>query len=399
MPQFRYEGRTSTGSTIEGTLEARNAEEVTALLRRQRIVVTKVKKKPKAMEITIGTGVKNVEISRFTRQFAVMIEAGLPLVQCLDILSEQSTNKILGQTIAKIRDTVSSGSTLASAMGKHKKIFNDLYVNMVEAGEVGGALETILRRLADYREKSDRLARKVKGALTYPVMVSIVSIVLTWVMLTFIMPVFAGMFEGLGAELPGPTLFVLAISSFMQNNIFPMLLSVVAIIVTYVILNKKKTTRYYLDAIKLRFPVLGNLVRKNAVSRFCRTLSTLLQSGVNLIDALNITAKTAGNLVLTKSIHKAMIAISEGDTITSPLSESQVFPPMVIQMIGVGEKTGNMDEMLAKIADFYDEEVDAAVAALTSMIEPIIIVVMGAVIGGMLVAMYLPMFDIVGQIS
>lgn len=399
MPKFKYEGKTTTGSTIEGTIEAKNAEEVTSLLRRQRIVVTKVKKKPRAMDITIGTGVKNVEISRFTRQFAVMIEAGLPLVQCLDILAEQTTNKIFGQIIGKVRDTVSSGSTLAAAMGKHKKIFNDLYVNMIEAGEIGGALETILRRLADYREKSDKLARKVKGALVYPVMVTSVSIILTWVMLTFIIPVFAGMFEGLGAELPGPTVFVLGVSSFMQSNIIPMVLSVIGIIVLYVILNKKKKTRYYIDAAKLRMPVLGNLVRKNAVSRFCRTLGTLLQSGVNLIDALNITAKTAGNLVLTKAIHKAMIAISEGDTITNPLSETNVFPPMVIQMIGVGEKTGNMDEMLSKIADFYDDEVDAAVAALTSLIEPVVIVVMGTVIGGLLISMYLPMFDIIGKIQ
>lgn len=399
MAKFKYEGRTSTGSTIEGTIEAQNAEEVSALLRRQRIVVTKVKKKPQSMEITIGSGVKNIEISRFTRQFAVMIEAGLPLVQCLDILAEQSTNKILGDALGKIRDTVSAGSTLASAMGKHKKIFNDLYVNMVEAGEVGGALETILKRLADYREKADRLARKVKGALTYPVMVSTVSIVLSWVMLTFIVPVFAGMFEGLDAELPGPTVFVLSISYFFQKNIIIMVLGVIGLVTTYVILNKKKTTRYYLDAAKLRMPVIGDLIRKNSVARFCRTLGTLLQSGVNLIDALNITAKTAGNMVLTKSIHKAMIAISEGDTITSPLAESKVFPPMVIQMIGVGEKTGNMDEMLARIADFYDEEVDAAVAALTSMIEPLVIVVMGIVIGGLLIAMYLPMFDIIGKIS
>jgi type IV pilus assembly protein PilC len=399
MAKFKYEGRTSTGSTIEGTIEAQNAEEVNALLRRQRIVVTKVKKKPQSMEITIGSGVKNIEISRFTRQFAVMIEAGLPLVQCLDILAEQSTNKILGDALSKIRDTVSAGSTLASAMGKHKKIFNDLYVNMIEAGEVGGALETILKRLADYREKADRLARKVKGALTYPVMVSTVSILLSWVMLTFIVPVFAGMFDGLGAELPGPTVFVLAVSYFFQNNIITMVLGAIGLVVTYVVLNKKKTTRYYLDAAKLRMPVIGDLIRKNSVARFCRTLGTLLQSGVNLIDALNITAKTAGNMVLTKSIHKAMIAISEGDTITSPLAESKVFPSMVIQMIGVGEKTGNMDEMLTRIADFYDEEVDAAVAALTSMIEPIVIVIMGIVIGGLLIAMYLPMFDIIGKIS
>ncbi|RKZ30224.1 type II secretion system F family protein [bacterium] len=399
MPQFKYEGRTSTGTTIEGVLEAKTADEVTALLRRQRIVVTKVKKKPKSMDIVIGSGVKNVEISRFTRQFAVMIEAGLPLVQCLDILAEQTPNKIFSKAIAKVRDTVSSGSTLASALGKHKKIFNELYVNMVEAGEMGGALETILRRLADYREKADKLVRKVKGAMVYPTMVSVVAVAATWGMLTFIVPVFAGMFEGLGAELPGPTKIVLAVSGFLKSHILQMVIAVIVLVVVYVILNKKKTTKFYIDAIKLHMPIIGNLLRKTAVSRFCRTLSTLLQSGVNLIDALNITAKTAGNLVLTKAIHNAMIAISEGETITSPLAETKVFPPMVIQMIGVGEKTGNMDEMLAKIADFYDEEVDAAVAALTSMIEPLVIVFMGGVIGAILIAMYLPMFDIIGQIK
>ncbi len=400
MPHFKYEGKTASGALVEGTLEAKSAEELTAFLRRQRIAVTKIKKKPKGMgNIVIGSGVKNVEISRFTRQFAVMIEAGLPLVQCLDILAEQTPNKIFSKAIAKIRDSVSSGSTLASAMGKHKKIFNELYVNMVEAGEMGGALETILKRLADYREKADKLVRKVKGAMIYPIIISVVAIGMTWAMLTFIVPVFAGMFSELGAELPKPTQVVLGISAFLQKYLVHMLAGGVGFIVLFIILNKKKTTKYYIDFVMLKSPIIGNLLRKQAVSRFCRTLGTLLQSGVNLIDALNITAKTAGNLVLTKAIRKAMIAISEGETITSPLSETKVFPPMVIQMIGVGEKTGNMDEMLSKIADFYDEEVDAAVAALTSMIEPIVIVVMGAVIGSILIAMYLPMFDIIGQIS
>ena len=399
MPQFSYEGKTVTGAMVDGVLEARNAEELTAFLRRQRIVVTKVKKKPKAMNIVIGSGVKNIEVSRFTRQFAVMIEAGLPLVQCLDILSEQTENKILSASIGKIRDSVASGTTLAVAMSKQKKIFNELYVNMIEAGEMGGALESILRRLADYREKADRIARKVKGALIYPSMMALMTVVMTWAMLTFIIPIFAGMFDELGGTLPKPTQIVMQISDFFKSNIIVMLIAVAALITAFVILNSKKTTRYYIDAIKLKLPLFGPLLRKTAVARFCRTLGTLLQSGVNLIDALNITAKTAGNMVLMRAIHKSMVSISEGETITAPLAETKVFPPMVIQMIGVGEKTGNMDEMLEKISEFYDEEVDAAVGNLTAMIEPVIIVVMGGVIGSLLIAMYLPMFDIIGQIK
>ncbi|MCK5833162.1 type II secretion system F family protein [bacterium] len=399
MPQFRYEGKAVNGQLIEGVLEARNAEELTAFLRRQRITVTKIKKKSKAMNMTIGTGVKAIEISRFTRQFAVMIEAGLPLVQCLDILSEQSENAVLASTIGKVRDTVASGTTLAAAMAKHKKIFNDLYVNMIEAGEMGGALESILRRLADYREKADKLARKVKGALIYPAMMLIMTVGMTFVMLTFIIPIFADMFSELGGILPKPTKVVIGVSDFLVSNIVFIILGTAALVATYVVLNSKKNTRYYIDLVKLKIPMFGPLLKKTAVARFCRTLGTLLRSGVNLIDALNITAKTSGNLVLTRAIHKSMISISEGETITAPLAESKVFPAMVIQMIGVGEKTGNMDEMLEKIAEFYDDEVDAAVSALTSMIEPVVIVVMGSVIGALLIAMYLPMFDIIGQIK
>jgi type IV pilus assembly protein PilC len=399
MPQFKYEGKALNGQVVDGVLEARNAEELTAFLRRQRIVVTKIKKKPKAMNIVIGSGVKNIEVSRFTRQFAVMIEAGLPLVQCLDILAEQTENNILSATIGKIRDTVSSGTTLAAAMSKHKKVFNELYVNMIEAGEMGGALESILRRLADYQENQDRVTRKVKGAMIYPAIMIFMTVVMTWAMLTFVIPIFADMFSELGGELPKPTVIVMAISDFMKSNMVVILLGVAAVVATYVILNSKKKTRFYIDVVKLKMPMFGPLVRKTAVARFCRTLSTLLRSGVNLIDALNITAKTAGNLVLTKAIHKSMISISEGETITAPLIETKVFPPMVTQMIGVGEKTGNMDEMLSKIADFYDEEVDAAVENITAMIEPIIIIVMGGVIGGLVVAMYLPQFDIIGKIN
>jgi type IV pilus assembly protein PilC len=270
---------------------------------------------------------------------------------------------------------------------------------MIEAGEMGGALESILRRLADYQENQDRVTRKVKGAMIYPAIMIFMTVVMTWAMLTFVIPIFADMFSELGGELPKPTVIVMAISDFMKSNMVVILLGVAAVVATYVILNSKKKTRFYIDVVKLKMPMFGPLVRKTAVARFCRTLSTLLRSGVNLIDALNITAKTAGNLVLTKAIHKSMISISEGETITAPLIETKVFPPMVTQMIGVGEKTGNMDEMLSKIADFYDEEVDAAVENITAMIEPIIIIVMGGVIGGLVVAMYLPQFDIIGKIN
>ena len=399
MPVFEYTGRTSTGQPVSGSLEAKNKDEIIKLLRKQRVIVTKIKKKPKQINIVIGSGIKAVEISRFTRQFAVMIEAGLPLVQCLDILATQTPNKIFAKKLADVRDSVSSGSTLANALAKHKKVFDELYVNMVEAGEVGGALETILKRLAEYREKADAIKRKVKGALTYPAIVTTMLVLIAWVMLTFIVPIFAGMFESLGAELPKPTQIVINISNWLKHNMLVMFIILAAIIIIYKILNKNPKTKYYLDLVKLKMPVFGQLMRKSAVAKFSRTLSTLMQSGVNIIDALTITSKTAGNKVLERAIKNAIISISQGETITAPLEESNVFPPMVIQMINVGEKTGNMDEMLSRVADFYDEEVDAAVESLTALIEPLMTVVMGVVVGALLVAMYLPMFDIIGKIK
>jgi len=399
MPVFEYSGKTATGQPITGSLEAANKDELIKILRRQRVIVTKVKKKAKSMNIVIGSGVKAIEISRFTRQFAVMIEAGLPLVQCLDILATQSPNKVFGKTIADVRDSVSSGSTLANALAKHKKIFDDLYVNMVEAGEIGGALETILKRLADYREKADAIKRKVKGALMYPAIVSSMLVLIAWVMLTFIVPIFAGMFESLEAELPKPTQIVIDFSEFLKSNLVVMVVSFVVLIVAYKVAMKYPTPKYYMDFILLRFPILGTLIKKSAVARFARTLSTLMQSGVNIIDALTITSKTSGNSVLERAIRNSIISISQGETITAPLEESKVFPSMVIQMINVGEKTGNMDEMLSRVADFYDEEVDSAVESLTALIEPLMTVVMGIVVGGLLVAMYLPMFDIIGKIK
>jgi len=399
MPVFEYKGKSLSGKQVQGELKAKNRAELERLLRGNKILVTSLTKKPTQIRIRIGSGIKKIDISRFTRQFATMISAGLPMVQCLEILGAQMESAEFRRIIVSVKEAVQSGSTLSEALGRHKKAFDDLYVNMVEAGEVGGALDTILIRLAQYREKSDKLIRKVKGALVYPIVVMIVATGVTFAMLRFIVPVFAKMFSGMGAELPAPTAAVLNISNFLRDNTLLILFIVVVAIIGFRIFLRNPNGRLAFDNFKLNMPLLGSLIRKSAISRFTRTLSTLLSSGVAILDALNITAKTSGNMVLQNAIKKSMISIAEGETITKPLKDVGVFPPMVTQMISVGEKTGGLDDMLSKIADFYDDEVDAAVAALTSIIEPVIIVVMGAVIGGILIAMYLPMFDIVGKIS
>lgn len=399
MPVFEYKGKTVGGRPVQGEKKAKNRAELQRFLRANKILATQIAKKPSQIQIKIGTGIRKVELSRFTRQFATMISAGLPMVQCLEILASQLDSQEFRKIANRIKEDVQSGSTLSEALSKHKKVFDNLYVNMVEAGEIGGALDTILIRLAAYREKADKLARKVKGALVYPIVVAIVASGVTFAMLTFIVPVFAKMFGGLGAELPAPTQIILNISHFLRANFLVMIIGLISIIVAFKVSLRYPQVRLLFDKFKLVMPLLGNLIRKSAISRFTRTLSTLISSGVSILDALDITAKTSGNMVLQNAIHKSMLSIAEGETITAPLKDSGVFPPMVIQMISVGEKTGGLDEMLSKIADFYDEEVDAAVAALTSVIEPIIIVVMGAVIGGILIAMYLPMFDIIGKIQ
>lgn len=399
MPVYEYKGKTLGGKQVQGELKAKNRAELERFLRGNRILVTNVSKKPQQIQIRLGSGIKKIDISRFTRQFATMISAGLPMVQCLEILGTQMESAEFRKVVNKVKDSVQSGATLSEALGKHKKVYDDLYVNMVEAGEVGGALDTILVRLAQYREKADKLARKVKGALVYPIVVMVVAVGVTFAMLRFIVPIFAKMFSGLGAELPGPTKFVLGISNFLREQTLVLLLLLVAAIVGFKLFVRNPKGRLAWDSFKLRMPLLGALIRKSSISRFSRTLSTLLSSGVSILDALSITARTAGNMVLHNAIKKSMLSIAEGETITQPLKESGVFPPMVTQMISVGEKTGGMDDMLSKIADFYDEEVDAAVAALTSIIEPVIIVFMGGMIGGMLIAMYLPMFDIIGKIQ
>ena len=398
MPVFEYVGKTLSGSEVTGEIAARSQDEVRRILRRKRILVTEARSKPREIHLHLGRRVKSMEISRMARQFATMIEAGLPLVQSLEILSDQATSPLLKESLNDVRERVQSGSTLAEALSKHPKIFDELFVNMVEAGEIGGALDTILLRLASYREKVDTLRRKIKGAMYYPAVITTVAAGATLFLVTFIVPVFARLFQGFGAELPLPTRLVLALSGILRSNI---LLGIVLLIgsgIAYRFFSKTPTGRLFIDKFKLKIPILGNLLRKSIIARFSRTLGTLLNSGVPILDALEITAKTAGNKVIYNAVRQAVTAIAQGDTIAQPLQETGVFPPMVVQMISVGEKTGGLDEMLGKVADFYEDEVDAAVSALTSIIEPVVIVVMGLVIGFILIAMYLPMFDLIGAI-
>lgn len=400
MPVFEYKGKTLAGTQVAGEIKAKDKRELERTLRNHKILLTAVNRKPSNLSFSIGgKRIKKIHISRFTRQFATMIGAGLPMVQCLDILSQQMESTEFRKVIAQVKESVQAGTTLSEALGKHKKIFDELYVNMVEAGEVGGALDAILVRLAIYREKADALVRKVKGALVYPSVIVVVASVVTFIMLTYIVPVFAKMFSGVGAALPTPTQMVLDISNFLRSNILFFFAFAIAAVVGLRYYIKTDKGRLNFDKFLMRIPLIGSLIRRSSVARFTRTLGTLLSSGVSILDALAITAKTAGNRVIHDAIKKSILSIAEGETITQPLKDSGVFPPMVTQMIAVGEKTGGLDDMLNKIAEFYEEEVNAAVAALTSIIEPVIIVVMGVVIGGILIAMYLPMFDIVGKIG
>lgn len=400
MPTFEYKGKTSTGVAVAGEMKARNKEEVLRQLRKKKILASSVTPRASEIKLNLRLGrIKKVHISRLTRQFSTMIGAGLPMVQCLDILANQMESAELREIVGKVKESVQGGDSLSEGLARHKKAFDDLYVSMVEAGEIGGALDVILSRLASFLEKAERLRRKVKGAMVYPAVVTFVALGATIAMLTFIVPIFSKMFAGLGAELPGPTKMVLAISQAVQSNFLLGIAVIVVLAIGYKFFVKRPSGRLLVDRVKLRLPLLGDLIRKTAISRFSRTLGTLISSGVPILEALEITAKTAGNQVLNLAIQKAAISIAGGETITTPLKETGIFPPMVTQMISVGEKTGGLDEMLSKISDFYDEEVDAAVAALTSVIEPIIIVILGVVMGGILIAMYLPMFDIIGAIG
>jgi type IV pilus assembly protein PilC len=321
MPLFEYKGKTLAGTQVVGEMRAKSRNDLDRALRRKKIIISSVQKKPSQIKLRIGTGIKKIHISRFTRQFATMIGAGLPMVQCLDILSKQMEAAEMRRVVGEVKESVSSGSTLAEALGRHKKVFDDLYVNMVEAGEIGGALDTILVRLANYREKADALIRKVRGAMVYPSVIVVVAIGVTFAMLTWIVPVFAKMFSGLGAELPGPTQAVLRISHFLRDNLLMMFAGAIGFAIGFRYFVRTEKGRLYFDRFMLRAPLIGTLIRKSAVSRFTRTLGTLLSSGVSILEALEITAKTAGNRVIHDAIRRSVLAIAEGDTITGPLKD------------------------------------------------------------------------------
>lgn len=399
MPMYEYTARNATGQIQKGQLEAQNPEEVNAHLRKNRMMLVSVRQAPKGISFGGKPRVKIRDTVIFTRQFATMINAGLPLVQSLTILAQQTENKTLKDVTKAVVYDVESGNTLADAFSKHPKAFSDLYVNMVAAGEAGGILDTILLRLATFLEKSDALIRKVKSAMIYPGVIFTVAGAAIAILLIFVIPTFQTMFASVGMDLPLPTRIVIGASQLLINYWWAIL---GAIGLTIFAFNRYRATeggRRNVDAMMLRLPVLGDLLRKSAVSRFTRTLGTLISSGVSILDGLEITAKTAGNRVVHDAVMQSRASIAGGDTIAAPLEKSKVFPPMVISMISVGEQTGGMDEMLSKIADFYDEEVDVAVGALLSLMEPIMIVVLGVIVGGMVVAMYLPIFDMMNAIQ
>jgi type IV pilus assembly protein PilC len=400
MPSYEWKGRDRDGKTQSGVLIGDSKDAVIAALRRQQIVVTTVKEKGKEIALPkFGGGIKSKEISIFTRQFSVMIDAGLPLVQCLDILGQQQTNKGFQKIILQVRQDVEAGSSLAEAMRKHPQAFDDLYVNMVAAGEAGGILDTILQRLAAYIEKAVKLKSQVKSALVYPVAVVTIAVIVVYVILWKVIPVFASLFEGLGAQLPWLTNVVVAASRFIGNFWWLIFAIVFATIFALQQYYRTEAGRYQMDKLLLKTPVIGILLRKIAVARFCRTLGTLLSSGVAILESLEITARTSGNAIIEEAIMQVRKEVEEGKTIAEPLARTEQFPPMVCQMIGVGEQTGAMDTMLSKVADFYEDEVDAAVAGMMALIEPIIILFLGVVIGVIVIAMYLPMFTLISQIG
>ena len=401
MPVFVWEGRNRKNETQKGELDVPTEQAVRAHLSRLGINPTKIKKKPKDLFENVSflqPRVTNKDVTLFSRQFSTMIDAGLPIIQCLEILQGQQENKTFKKIIKSIKESVESGATLAEALKKFPNQFDDLFVNMVAAGESGGILDTILRRLSGYLEKAAKLKSKVKGALTYPIVVIVIAILVLAVILIFVIPVFQEMFDSLEGQLPAMTQFVVALSHLLKSKIIYIIIGIVVFIIAFRRFYKTPKGRDIIDALLLRLPVFGILLRKVAIARFSRTMGTMLGSGVAILDALDIVAKTAGNKVIEKAVYNVRSAISEGQTMATPLSASNVFPPMVCQMIAVGESTGSLDSMLNKIADFYDEEVDQAVENLTALIEPFMLLFLGVTIGGLVVAMYLPIFQMGGLV-
>ncbi len=402
MSVYVWEGKNRMGEVQKGEMEAASYETIRAALHRLRISPTKIKKKPKDIleNVTfLQPKVKEADVILFCRQFSTMIDAGLPIIQCLDILYSQQENKAFKKMLKEIKDSVESGSTLAEALKKYPDQFNNLFVNMVSAGEAGGILDTILKRLSNYLEKTAKLKSRVKGAMTYPVVTMIIAVIVVAVILVFVIPVFQEMFADFGSELPIFTQIVVNLSNFVKSNILYIFGAVVLFFYASKRLYKTQKGRAIIDRYLLKLPVFGILLRKVAVAKFTRTMGTMLASGVAILDALDIVARTAGNMTIEKAIYKVRTAIAEGRTMSEPLGESGVFPAMVCQMIAVGESTGALDAMLEKIADFYEEQVDQAVDNLTSLIEPFMLVFLGVTIGGLVVAMYLPIFKMAGAIS
>ena len=404
MPKFSWEGKTRTGTVQKGDMEAPNEAAVTAVLRRQGIMPGKIKERGKGLDVELKIPgmepkVTTKDLVVFTRQFATMIDAGLPLVQCLDILARQQENKTFRKILAEVKESVESGSTFADALKRHPKAFDELYVNLVAAGEVGGILDTILNRLAAYIEKALKLRKKVKSAMTYPTTIVAIAVLVISVILVFVIPSFEKMFADFGGSLPAPTQVVINISNFVQSYILVIIGLFIAFIVIFKRIYRTEKGRAKIDDIALKLPVMGVLIRKVAVAKFTRTLGTMISSGVPILDGLDIVAKTAGNKTVEKAIYKVRQSISEGKTIAEPLEKSGVFPPMVCQMINVGEQSGAIDTMLNKIADFYDDEVDDAVNNLTAMMEPLLMLFLGTTVGGLVIAMYLPIFKLAGAVG
>ncbi|HUJ13084.1 MAG TPA: type II secretion system F family protein [Thermoanaerobaculia bacterium] len=399
MPTFEWKG-TRQGQSATGVLQAPNKAAAEAMLRRQRVEAPSIKEKGKEIAVPkFGGRVPPQMIAIFTRQFSVMIDAGLPLVQCLEILGSQQEHKVFKRALIQIRSDVESGSNLADAMRKHPKIFNDLFTNMVAAGEAGGILDTILQRLAQYIEKSVKLNSQVKSAMIYPVAVISIAAIVVAVILWKVIPVFAALFKGLGAELPMPTIIVMHLSDFLVDYWWLIIILIAGVVYSLRRYHETYKGKRVLDGIMLKTPVFGLLLRKIAVARFCRTLSTLTSSGVPILDGLQITARTSGNSIIEDAIMATRKSVEEGKTISEPLGDTDVFPSMVVQMIAVGEQTGALDTMLSKIADFYEDEVDVAVAGLMKLLEPLLIAFLGVAIGGIVIAMYMPMFTLIGKVG
>ena len=406
MPTFVWEGKTAQGRAMKGELEAPNLEAVVTVLRHRRIrpIPNRIREKGKGLEkeITIpgfGEKVKTKDLSIFTRQFATMIDAGLPIVQCLDILGEQSESKLLRNTVRTIRQDVEGGATLADALRKHPKIFDALYINMVEAGEAGGVLNTVLNRIALFIEKANKLKKKVKGAMIYPCAIIAVAVIVVSILLIFVIPVFAELYGSMGKALPAPTQITINISNWFVASWYYLLFALGGVVAGVRFYYQSDQGRINIDGLLLRLPVIGDMLRKVAVARFSQNMAILLSSGVPILEGLAITARTAGNKVVEKAIMDSRVSISQGKTVAEPLAESKIFPPMVCHMVAVGETTGGLDVMLRKIAEFYEEEVDDAVANLTALMEPMIMVVLGVILGGLVISMYLPIFQLGSLVS